>query len=343
MLKLPSELYQVSGDQLTCWLCFKKCAMKPGEVGFCGNRAAAWRGQELVPVFRQVDRLEAFNIDPIEKKPLYHFYPGRDIVSVGLRGCNMQCYFCQNFQLSQDQSPQRYSETTAKNWPEELLQVLERENRGGKMVPGIAFTYSEPVTWFEFMHAVAQKLSQNNYTSVIVSNGMMTESTLRVLVPYLQAANIDVKSLDKAVYQRLGGDRDMVKHTVEKLFEAGVHVEVTYLVVPGLNDRVTQIETFIDWVAGISREIPVHFSRYFPTYKASEPPTPVEALTDIYKKASDRLAYVYLGNLGDKAYQTTYCPDCGAAVIERNLFSVTSCLDRGQCTNCGRKLAGAFE
>ncbi len=343
MQKLPNDLYREEKNRIVCLLCYRKCGIKPGEKGFCRNRIAEWENGNLIPVFRQVERLEAFNVDPIEKKPLYHFYPGRDVVSVGLRGCNMHCFFCQNYQLSQDRTPLKYQKEETGEWSKEILHVLERENQAGKMVPGIAFTYSEPITWFEFMYPVAKELDRHNYFSVIVSNGMLTEPALKRIIPLLQGANIDIKSLDGEVYKRLGGERDTVKHAVERLFEAGVHVELTYLVVTGLNDNDSQINEFIDWVSELDREIPVHFSRYFPSYKASEPSTPVQKLKDIYIRSTEKLAHVYLGNLGEKAYQTTYCPSCGAVVIERSLFSVRTNLKEGVCSKCGRKLAGIFE
>ncbi|ACB83838.1 AmmeMemoRadiSam system radical SAM enzyme [Natranaerobius thermophilus] len=355
-MKLPHNLFRdKKGEFVNCHLCFRRCLLKEGELGFCGNRKAVKNLQgELQPVFRTVKRIEALNIDPIEKKPLYHFYPGKNVISLGLRGCNMKCFYCQNYQLSQDKNfdfkevgeikkdleIEKEENPPLVEQTKSLLKESGEKQSSGAI--GVAFTYSEPITWFEFLYPVAKNTKKEGFVNVLVSNGMVTEEVRSELSPLLDGANIDVKSFSEENYRHLGGSLTAVKSTVEDLHASGIHVELTYLIVPEFNDKDQEIKSFLKWVSEVSPDIPVHFSRYFPSYQAQASPTPVEKMIEVYNIAKQYINYVYLGNLGQEKYQSTYCPECEGVVIRRSVFAVSNKLKGDECPYCQYKIAGCF-
>lgn len=349
-MRLPSDLYRVNQNgSITCLLCPKTCTLQPEKAGDCGNRKAVINDQgELVPIFRQVDRIEAVNLDPIEKKPLYHFQPGGNVLSLGLSGCNMTCYYCQNHALSQDLKPKTFispemTESLEQEVTANVITQLERaeQRTSSENIIGVSFTYSEPITWFEFIYPIADQVKNKGYYNTIVSNGMMTSTTADKLIPLVDGVNFDVKAYDSLTYEKLGGNLNTVKQIVEKFVSAGVHTEITYLVVPDFNDN-NQIKDFLEWVADMSNDIPIHFSRYFPSYRAQSSPTPVATLLDCYDQATDYINHVYLGNLGREKYQTTYCWNCSEEVIKRSMFAIDVRLKNGKCPVCDSKIAGVF-
>lgn len=228
-------------------------------------------------------------MDPIEKKPLYHFFPGSNILSIGFFGCNMKCPFCQNYKISQ------YTGEGRNVTSEELLSIaIELKNRNNI---GIAFTYNEPLTNFEFVYDTAKLFRQNNLKTVLVTNGNFTYETEEKILPYMDAMNIDLKAFSAEGYQKLGGDFETVKAFIKNAY-GKCHIELTSLIVPGINDSEDEFSEEVDWISELSPEIPLHITRYFPRYKMlAGSPTPISVLKAFVKIAIEKLTYVHLGNV----------------------------------------------
>ncbi|OWZ84449.1 AmmeMemoRadiSam system radical SAM enzyme [Natranaerobius trueperi] len=340
-MSLPPNIYLKENGFISCLICSRRCRLKDGEVGFCGNKMAKTVSNELQIVFREVSKIEAFNIDPIEKKPLYHFYPGHSVLSLGLTGCNMECFYCQNFKLSHDRLKFRYLYNENNHYTRNIVNMLDSYNKNNQII-GVAFTYSEPSTWLEFMYPIATKVKEAGYNNIVVSNGMMSQKALDSLLPFIDVANIDVKSFQEKTYHSLGGKLKTVLTTIKRLYQTGVHIELTYLVVPELNDDLDEIRNFVDWVQDSDVNIPIHFTRYFPSFKAYNSPTPLKTLIKSYDIAKDKLNHVYIGNILNHDYQTTYCPNCKSPIIKRNNLQVENQIIKNRCANCREYLYGIF-
>lgn len=316
--------YEPHESGVVCRLCPKECVVGEGRTGFC--RARLNRGGKLYAA--NYAACTSFALDPVEKKPLYHFYPGSHIFSVGTWGCNFACTFCQNWQIAQA------SPDTREMTPAEA--VATAAGAGGRNI-GIAYTYSEPSVWYEFVYDTARLARDAGLKNVLVTNGFINPRPLAELLPYVDALNIDVKAFNESFYREVcAGRLAEVKRTVE-LAAAAAHVEVTCLVVPGLNDRPEELEGMAAWLAGVSKDIPLHFSRYFPNYKLTAPPTPVATLTAARAAARRHLDYVYVGNVGAEGVNT-HCPECDLLVIDRRLLRSMLTADK-ECPRCGRAIA----
>lgn len=315
-------------NEVVCLLCPHHCHIQEGRIGVCRVRKNI--GGTLYAL--TYGRISSLAIDPIEKKPLYHFYPGREILSIGSVGCNFRCPFCQNWQISQvdpEEFPLR--EITSKT----LLEIAKREQS-----VGISFTYNEPFIWWEFVYDVALLFRKEGLKNVLVTNGYVEQEPLQELLPLIDAMNIDVKSINEDFYRKYCGARlSPVLATVETSWKAGVHVELTYLVVTGLNDILEEVRQLVDWVASLSSSIPLHISRYFPAYKLSNPPTSLSFLEEAFEVARKKLFFVYLGNVWDEEKSSTFCPSCGQAVIIRHGYTTRIVgLDGSRCRFCGTEL-----
>jgi pyruvate formate lyase activating enzyme len=264
-------------------------------------------------------------LDPIEKKPLYHFYPGSQILSIACNSCNMRCPFCQNWEISQVEVQTQFLS------PEMLLKIFQ--DHGGI---GVSYTYTEPLMWFEYLLDATRIVRSSGGKNVLVTNGMINEEPLKELLPFVDAMNVDLKSMNVNIYKKkLGGDLETVKKTIETAY-AHCHIEITNLIVTGLNDKVEDIQQLIDYVAGIDRNIPLHFSRYYPNYKYTKAPTAVNKLLDALEAAKAKLNYVYLGNVPGEDGSNTNCPKCGNLLIERMFFrALTKGLSGNRCSKCG--------
>ncbi|MDR0311241.1 MAG: AmmeMemoRadiSam system radical SAM enzyme [Acidobacteriota bacterium] len=272
-----------SDGSVICGLCPHVCRIAESGTGFCGVRVNT--GGTLFA--ENYGRISSLNLDPIEKKPLAGFYPGSLILSAGSYGCNMKCEYCQNYAISQ------HKPETKEASPEELLYAAG--NTSGNI--GMAFTYNEPLVGIEYILDAAPLLKDAGLKVVLVTNGLINAGPLEVLLPYVDAMNIDVKAFNPEQYKKLGGDFSTVLKTVEKS-AAACHVEVTSLIVPGQNDNVDDILGLAEWLADISAEIPLHISRFFPRYKASGcEPTPVQTMKTLADAARKTLKHVYLGNV----------------------------------------------
>ena len=312
--------------RIRCRLCPHECRIAEGKTGIC--RVRQHRDGALYAL--TYSQVTSVNLDPIEKKPLYHFHPRSLILSVGTLGCNLACDFCQNWQISQDTAPTRTLT------PQQAVELAQGERRN----IGIAFTYNEPLIWYEYVHDTAYLARERGLKNVLVTNGYINEEPLRKLLPAIDAMNVDIKSYSDDFYRTLcKGKAEPPRRTAEIAHAEGCLVELTNLIIPGYNDAEDDLRALVDWVAGIDPAIPLHFSRYHPAHKLQAPPTPVETLQTAYRIAKKKLKYVYLGNVIDVGGDDTECPACGATVVLRSGFSArVTGVEDGKCTRCGAEV-----
>jgi pyruvate formate lyase activating enzyme len=331
----PAVLGLAEADgSVRCVACAHRCLIRPGRLGICHVRENR-NGALVTLVFGQA---VAASADPIEKKPLFHFYPGSTAFSIATRGCNFHCLHCQNWAISQAESA---GQAPSFSLPPD--RVVEAARAAGAR--SIAYTYTEPTIFIEYVLATARLASEAGLANVLVTNGYMTSEALDLLGPVIAAANVDLKSFDDRFYRRVCGAR--LAPTLESLSgmrERGIWVEVTTLLIPGLNDDPARLEALARWIAAeIGPETPWHVSRFFPTFRLTDlDPTPFETIAravEIGRAAG--LRHVYSGNLRD-GDEDTACARCGATLIRRRGFSAhpTAALVDGSCSECGRTLAG---
>lgn len=324
-LKEAKYYRKLSGNEVRCLLCPKLCTIKDGEAGYCSIRKNI--GGTLYAI--AYNSAAAVHMDPIEKKPLYHFYPGSEILSLGTVGCNQRCLFCQNWTLIEGDIPE------PNITPEEAIETAKRF----KSI-GISYTYNEPLIWYEFVLDTAKLARREGLKNVLVTNGEINPHPLKELLPYIDAMNIDLKSISADYYKEIcDGNLNTVKKTIEASVSV-CHVELTNLLVTGKNDSDEEISDLVDYVASLSRDIPLHFSRYFPQYRMNEPPTPMERLIKAYEIAREKLNYVYLGNVWDERWSDTLCPGCRNLLIRRIGYNTKIFgLNGKKCNRCGYEIA----
>lgn len=317
---------KIPGGDVRCTLCPIGCRLREGRDGPCGTRGN--RGGAMVPL--QYGRIVAAGMDPIEKKPLYHFHPGAPILSVAAPGCNLHCLFCQNWDISQ-----QTTRPTSERSPREIVDLALDS---GSI--GVAYTYSEPLVWFEFVRDTAALAREAGLLNVVVTNGFLQPGPLADLIPLLDAANVDLKAMDDRFYRRICKARlRPVLDAINAMRAAGMHLEITNLVIPGHNDRDDQIRKLVDFVAGLGRDVPLHFSAYRPAWKMEAPPTPRATLQRALDLGRERLDHVYAGNMRLPGGGDTRCPTCGRTVVSRDGFAVENRLDAaGRCPDCGTRL-----
>jgi len=322
--------YKLLGNDIVkCTLCPHNCMIKDNDRGFCNVRIN--KGGILYSEF--FEKVTAVALDPIEKKPLYHFYPGTKILSVGSFGCNMKCLFCQNHQISQA-IPDNYDHPKSLGVQSLIdLALQQAENIG------IAFTYNEPGTFYEYMIETARLAKPAGLKTVMVTNGYINREPLEVLIPFIDAFNVDLKAFSDSFYKTITRSRlAPVKNTITRIAAAHKHLEITNLVIPGMNDNYDEFEDMVRWIAAETGDQSVlHLSRYFPSYLMKIQGTPVNTLNDLFDIAKKHLKYVYLGNIVDTPRDTTFCDKCNNALIIRMPGNVViSGMDKkGNCMNCG--------
>jgi pyruvate formate lyase activating enzyme len=321
---------------ILCLACSHQCRIKEGKFGICNIRQNIEGTLILLPY----GKASAYNIDPIEKKPLYHFYPGTDIYSIGTIGCNYQCNFCQNWSLSQypklNSGPLDSGKTF---YPEDIIQTCLNHN-----IPSIAFTYNEPAIFFEYAYDTAKLAKKHNIKTVFVSNGYETIESLEKIKPYIDAVNIDLKAFSERFYAKVcKAALSPVKQTIKWLWENNVWMEITTLLIPNQNDSEDEIKQIAAFINNISPTIPWHISRYHPDYQSKEPATPIKKLKEAYtigKKVG--LEHVYIGNIDLPNMSDTVCPKCKHTLIDRNPHQAINRIIKGKCYNCKTAIPGRF-
>ena len=316
-------------DKVICDLCPHQCTIIPGNSGVCGVRMNN-NGQLVADNY---GKITALHTDPIEKKPLYHFYPGSKILSVGSYGCNLKCSFCQNYHISQ---PDFHSGLAIKNYdPQEIVELAMDVEKN----TGIAFTYNEPVISFEFVRDTARLAKEKGLKNVMVSNGYINPGPLDGLMEVIDAFNIDLKAFDDDFYRNITRSKlKPVLKTLKTIAQSNAHLEITHLVIPGLNDDRKQFRGMVKWIADeLGKYTPLHISRYFPQHKLKTDATPTETISEFYITAKKELAYVFPGNIHTyDGVSDTQCPGCSITVIERGGYAATlkNMTTDGKCSKC---------
>ncbi|MCX7598688.1 MAG: AmmeMemoRadiSam system radical SAM enzyme, partial [Armatimonadetes bacterium] len=326
----------IGNERVQCELCPKLCKVGNRERGFCGVR----ENRDGVYYTLVYGSVAAANVDPIEKKPFFHFLPGSRSFSIATAGCNMNCRACQNWELSQSRPEQVGSVALS---PDELA----RRARLAKCA-SIAYTYNEPVVYWEYVRDAAAAAGKQGVRSVVVSNGYINARPLLEVLRHLDAVKIDFKAMSEDFYRRYcSGTLKPVLETLKLLKRRGMWTEIVYLVIPTLNDSAAEIEATCRWVRdNLGRDVPVHFTRFYPQYQLKHlPPTPLATLEQCHKIGRQvGLHYVYVGNVPGSPAENTYCPSCGKAVIERRGYAVVANrLRQGRCSNCGKAVPGVWK
>jgi len=324
-MKVEARYYEKQEGQVQCRLCPHLCLIQPGKYGACRSRL----NEDGTLWAINYGETTSVALDPIEKKPLYHFFPGQPILSIACNSCNMRCPFCQNWEISQKESGTQFM-------PPDILVKMFQDHKS----IGVSYTYTEPLVWFEYIMDAAKQIRERGGKNVLVTNGLINEEPLREMLPLIDAMNIDLKSMDAKKYTKvLYGDLDTVKRTIE-ISHGHCHVEVTNLLVSGLNDKEPQVDQLIDYIAGIDKNLPLHFSRYYPNFNYKKPPTPQPILDYAYEQGRKKLNYVYLGNVPAEEAANTYCPKCGNLLIERMAFrAIFKGLKDRRCAKCGENIS----
>ena len=334
-----AELWEAwrGGPQVHCYLCAHHCRIGPGGLGKCGVR----ENQDGVLCTLVYGCPISTVVDPIEKKPLFHFLPGTSTYSLATVGCNFTCSFCQNADISQMPADQGRIVGRPMT-PEEII--------AGALMTGcrsVSYTYTEPTIFYEYARDCARLAHDAGLKNVFVTNGYMTKQTLADIDGNLDAANVDLKSFSDEFYRAHTGARlKPVLDSIRRLYGMGVWLEVTTLLIPGLNDRDHELRDLAAFLAEVSPDIPWHVSRFHPTYRLlNASPTPVSSIERAVRIGREAgLRYVYGGNIPGHTSENTTCPDCGANVIERSGNSLTADrIVRGRCPGCDRELPGRFE
>jgi pyruvate formate lyase activating enzyme len=336
MIKEAMLYEKLEGGSVHCALCSHRCKIAPSKRGICGVR----ENQDGTLYTLVYGPVIAASVDPIEKKPIYHLYPGSESYSIAAVGCNFRCTFCQNHEISQ--------------MPREEGRITGREMTPREVVNGainsksksISYTYTEPTIFFEFAHDTARLAREEGLKNIFVTNGFMTEEALEAASPWLDAANVDLKSFRDEFYRRHCGARlEPVLDTLRGMKKRGIWVEVTTLVIPTLNDDEGELREIAAFIRSLGEDVPWHVSRFFPRYSVqSLPPTPAKTIDralEIGRKAG--LKHVYSGNVPASESDNTYCFSCKNLLIGRQGYAIRGYnLAGSKCNRCGTVLAGIF-
>lgn len=311
--------YAKGGDKnVHCELCPHYCKIADGNQGRCRVR----ENKDGTLYALNYGKLTSYAYDPIEKKPLYHFYPGSNIFSIGSFGCNLACDFCQNWQIV-------YDDSLARDISKDHVISLAKDRKS----IGIAYTYNEPGIWFEYILDLSKEIKDSGLKNVMITNGYINEEPLKDLLPYMDAMNIDLKSIDDSFYRRLcKASLDPVLRTID-MASRSVHIELTTLVIGGENSSAEGIEKLAKKIGEIDKSIPLHLSRYFPAHRMKLPPTSIETLIEAREIAKGYLDYVYIGNVPNMD-NNTYCPRCGSKLINRGWIANITGIEDGKCREC---------
>ena len=329
---MEGKYYKMTNGTVQCLLCPHNCIIKEGKYGICMVRKN--QNGQIVP--ENYGKVSALHPDPIEKKPLYHFFPGQTILSVGTFGCNLKCKFCQNYDISQLKVTNLLNRETYKT--EDIIRIaIEMEGNHG-----IAYTYNEPIIWVEFVMETATKAHHEGLYNVMVTNGYVNKEPRSDLLEVIDAWNVDLKAFTEDFYRKYTSSKLLpVKESIKNIKKAGKHLEITNLVIPGLNDDENKFREMVKWISDeTGKDTVLHISRYFPTYRMDIQATPVSTLERFYDIASEYLYYVYLGNVATSTGKDTYCPECNNLIISRSGYStrIKGLTKQGHCSNCDKKI-----
>ena len=326
------QYFQAKGERIECRLCAHLCALKDHQSGICGvNRREGDVIENLV-----FGHPAALHVDPVEKKPLYHFLPGSHVLSLGTVGCNFHCAFCQNWAISQEHDIDRSHDVS----PQEIVLKALQEQSGA-----IAYTYNEPTIFYPYAKAIAELAKEHGIKNIFVTNGYQSVDVAEDMVGVIDAANVDLKSFNPRYYKKaLGGRLETVLENLKRFKRSGIWIEVTTLIVPQRNDGDDELKSIAAFIANeLGCDTPWHISAFHPDYKERElPPTPLSTLEKAYEIGKQAgLHYVYLGNVAHT--NTTFCSECHAPLIERHYMGVSAYrLEKGRCPQCGKILEGVF-
>jgi pyruvate formate lyase activating enzyme len=328
VMKKEAILYEKLDGVLNCHICNRRCIISNGKTGFCGMR----QNDNGTMYSLNYASASSVAVDPIEKKPLFHFYPGSLSFSLGSIGCNFRCPYCQNWTISQATLEEIGTNDIL---PERAIK-LAQEN----LCQSISWTYNEPTMWFEYTYDSAKLAHKNDLKTVYVTNGYMSLESLDLIAPYLDAANVDLKGMSDKFYRNLCQARlEPVLENIQAMHDKGIHLEITNLVIPDYNDSEEDLQALVKFVADVDVNIPLHFTRFYPHYKMNQvPPTPLETLEKVYEMAKKAgIKYVYVGNVPGSDGENTQCPDCEELLIKRNGFNIESnnLKKDKKCPNCG--------
>jgi len=331
---------ELSEKRVRCELCGHNCVIPDSCTGICKTR----RNIDGKLYSLTYGKIISLMLDPIEKKPLYHFYPGSKTLSLAMQGCNFKCQFCQNSSISQINSTNDIAGEEL--LPEDIIKIAKAKN-----VDIISYTYTEPTVSYEYMLEMAMLAKSEGMKNVMVTNGFINEKPLKEILKFIDAFNVDLKSFRLPTYENvIGGRLDIILENLETISKSNAWLEVTTLVIPGVNDSKEELEDIANFVSNLGKDIPWHVSKFYPHYKMKDHnvETPMETLTMAYGigiKAG--LNNVYIGNIMDEKFSTTICASCKKPVIERVGFSVKPYegnMDslKGKCASCGSKIPGRF-
>lgn len=340
-MSAPAWLSTTLDDgRILCEACHQHCKLHEGEYGICGIRKVENGTLQLLTY----GVAAAVNVDPIEKKPLFHFIPDTKVFSVGTVGCNFSCLFCQNAEISQYPKTQQHTIAGETILPEQIIDSAH--HYGAK---SIAYTYNEPVVFFEYTYDTAKLAKEAGLKNVYVTSGFETHKAIDTLLPYLDGMNIDVKAFNDKFYRDVCGAKlQPVLDTVRYAHRKGIWIEITTLLIPGKNDSDDEIRAIARFLVEIDRDIPWHLSGFFPMYRMQDvPSTPFSTLIRAYEIGKEEgLRYIYIGNYDDEDRASTYCPGCGYKVIQRHGRigqHVTSTLSaNGFCPRCDTRIPGVW-
>jgi len=331
---------ELTDKKVKCELCGHNCVIPDSGLGICRVRRNI--DGELYSL--NYGKIISLMIDPIEKKPLYHFYPGSKTLSLAMQGCNFRCGFCQNSDISQVMDPSK--DIKGEDLlPEDIIKVAKAKN-----IDIISYTYTEPTTFYEFMLETSILAKAENIKNIMVTNGFIEEKPLRELLKFMDAFNVDLKSFRHPTYENIiGGKLDVVLENLEIIAKSHAWLEVTTLVIPGINDAKEEQDDIAKFVFNLGSEVPWHISRFFPHYKMKNlGPTEINSLINIYNIGKNAgLKYVYVGNVDNNDLCSTKCAACGKDIIERVGYNVTAKEGKleslkGKCPFCADKIDGRF-